>query len=71
MRDIFILAEADLRQCVTLGHEAIRVVEEAFRMLASGKVIMPPILSMEIPDAHGEVDVRQPTFPALMVLPSK
>ena len=63
MRDIFILTEADLRQCVTLGHEAISVVEEAFRMLASGKVIMPPILSMEIPDAHGEVDVKTAYIP--------
>jgi ectoine utilization protein EutC len=63
MRDIFILTEADLRQCVTLGHESISVVEEAFRMLASGKVVMPPILSMEIPDAHGEVDVKTAYIP--------
>jgi ectoine utilization protein EutC len=63
MRDIFILTEADLRQCVTLGQEAISVVEEAFRMLASGKVVMPPILSMEIPDAHGEVDVKTAYIP--------
>jgi ectoine utilization protein EutC len=63
MRDIFILTEADLRQCVTLGHQAVNVVEEAFRMLASGKVIMPPILSMEIPDAHGEVDVKTAYIP--------
>ena len=63
MRDIFILTEADLRQCVTLGHEAVTVVEEAFRMLASGKVVMPPILSMEIPDAHGEVDVKTAYIP--------
>lgn len=63
MRDIFILTETDLHQCVTLGHEAISVVEEAFRMLASGKVIMPPILSMEIPDAHGEVDVKTAYIP--------
>jgi ectoine utilization protein EutC len=63
MRDIFILTEADLRQCVTLGHEAVTVVEEAFRILASGKVVMPPILSMEIPDAHGEVDVKTAYIP--------
>jgi ornithine cyclodeaminase len=63
MRDIFVLTEADLRRCVTLDLEAIRVVEEAFRMLASGKVIMPPILSMEIPQAHGEVDVKTAYIP--------
>ena len=63
MRDIFVLTEADLRRCVTIDLEAIRVVEEAFRMLASGKVIMPPILSMEIPEAHGEVDVKTAYIP--------
>jgi ectoine utilization protein EutC len=63
MRDIFILTEADLRRCVTLDLEAINVVEVAFRMLASGKVIMPPILSMDIPEAHGEVDVKTAYIP--------
>ena len=63
MRDIFVLTEADLRRCVKLDLEAIRVVEEAFRMLASGTVIMPPILSMEIPQAHGEVDVKTAYIP--------
>jgi len=63
MRDIYVLTESDLRRCVTLGLEAVDVVEDAFRMLASGKVIMPPILSMEIPEAHGEVDVKTAYIP--------
>ena len=63
MRDIFVLTEADLRGCVRLGSETVSIVEDAFRMLASGKVIMPPILSMEIPDAHGEVDVKTAYIP--------
>lgn len=58
MRDIVILTEADLRRCVTLNRQAVAVVEDAFRALASGKVAMPPILSMEIPEANGEVDVK-------------
>lgn len=63
MRDIFVLTERDLRGCVGLDLAAIEIVEQAFRALASGKVIMPPILSMEIPDAHGEVDVKTAYIP--------
>lgn len=36
----------------------IDVVERAFSALARGDVIMPPILSMAIPEANGEVDVK-------------
>ncbi|MGE0008968.1 MAG: cyclodeaminase [Parvibaculaceae bacterium] len=63
MADIAILTESDLRRAVRLDGEAVAVVEEAFRLLASGKVIMPPILSMEIEDAHGEVDVKTAYLP--------
>jgi ectoine utilization protein EutC len=63
MRDIFVLTESDLRRCVALGLDAVDVVEAAFRMLASGQVIMPPIMSMEIPQAHGEVDVKTAYIP--------
>jgi ornithine cyclodeaminase len=48
---------------VRLDKAAIDTVEQAFRALAGGKVIMPPILSMDIPDAHGEVDVKTAYIP--------
>lgn len=63
MRDIFVLTERDLRASVRLDRAAIDIAEQAFRALASGKVIMPPILSMDIPDAHGEVDVKTAYIP--------
>lgn len=63
MRDIFVLTERDLRGCVKLDGTAIAVVEQAFRALASGKVVMPPILSMDLPDVHGEVDVKTAYIP--------
>lgn len=63
MGDIAILTETDLRRAVTLGAPVIAAVEDAFRLLASGKVIMPPILSMEIAEAHGEVDVKTAYLP--------
>ena len=62
-RDITILTEADLRDCVQLDLAAIGVVEKAFAALASGAVVMPPILSMAIPHANGEVDVKTAYIP--------
>lgn len=61
--DIAILTEGDLRQAVRLNLEAIAVVENAFSALASGSVVMPPILSMALPEANGEVDVKTAFIP--------
>lgn len=63
MPDIKILTEADLRDIVKLDLAAVDVVESAFRALASGEVVMPPILSMDIPAANGEVDVKTAYIP--------
>lgn len=62
-RDIHILTEADLRKFVAVDETAIDVVARAFATLAGGKVIMPPILSMDIPSEHGEVDVKTAYIP--------
>jgi ectoine utilization protein EutC len=63
MRDILVLTEAELRKIVNLDLDVLSVVENAFRRLATGKVIMPPILSMQIPEEHGEVDVKTAYIP--------
>ena len=55
---ITILTEAELRQCVELDGEIIDAVAEAFTALAAGRVVMPPVLHMDLPEAHGEVDVK-------------
>lgn len=61
--DVAIVTEADLRKAVTLDLIVVDVVERAFAALGGGKVVMPPILSMEIPDANGEVDVKTAYIP--------
>ncbi len=61
--DVTILTEANLRGLVNIDLSAIDVVERAFAALASGKVVMPPILSMAIPEANGEVDVKTAWIP--------
>jgi len=56
--EIRIFTEAQIRAAVALDLETVNVTEEAFTALAAGTVIMPPILSMELAEAHGEVDVK-------------
>ncbi len=63
MPDVTVLTEADLRSVVSIDLEAIDVVERAFAALATSEVVMPPILSMEIPAANGEVDVKTAYIP--------
>ncbi|MGF1563438.1 MAG: cyclodeaminase [Geminicoccaceae bacterium] len=61
--EVCILSESELRAAVPLDRAAVDVVERAFAALAGGKVVMPPILSMEIAEAHGEVDVKTAYIP--------
>jgi len=62
-RNIHILTEAQLRQFVSVDETAIDIVAKAFATLAGGAVIMPPIMSMDIPSVHGEVDVKTAYIP--------
>lgn len=61
--DIRIVTEAELRGAVGLDLDTVRVIEEAFGALADGGVVMPPVMSMELADAHGEVDVKTAYIP--------
>jgi len=65
MRGITVLNEAELRGCVGLDLATVAVVEDAFRALATGTVVMPQVLSMDLPAVHGEVDVKTAWIPGL------
>ena len=65
MGDVLILTERDLRTCVSLDLEVIDIVERAFAALATGGVVMPPILSMPIEARNAEVDVKTAFVPGL------
>lgn len=65
MPDIKILTEADLRDAISLDHDAVACVEEAFLLLATKDVQMPPILSFHVPEYNGEVDVKTAYVPGL------
>jgi ectoine utilization protein EutC len=63
--DIRIVTEAELRQVIGLDIALVDLIEQAFAALATGEVVMPPILSMALADAHGEVDVKTAYVPGL------
>lgn len=65
MSDILILSEARLREKVHLDAASIAVIEQAFATLSRGGVVMPPILSMHMPEVNGELDVKTAYVPGL------
>ena len=65
MPDIKILTEAELRNAIPLDIKVIDCIENAFSELATGKVIMPPILSMPIKEYNGEIDVKTAYLPGI------
>ena len=65
MPEIKILTETDLRSLIDLDLDAVNCVESAFKALAGGKVVMPPILSMAIEACNGEVDVKTAYVPGI------
>ncbi len=62
---VTLLTEAELRAAVPLDLAAVECVEAAFAALAGGGVAMPPVLSMHLPEARGEVDVKTAYLPGL------
>ncbi len=58
-----VIGEGELRRAVTLDPGVVEAIERAFAALAGGGVVMPPILSMELPEVHGEVDVKTAYIP--------
>jgi ornithine cyclodeaminase len=60
---ISILGEVQLRELVPLDLAAIEQVEAAFLALATEAVAMPPVLRLDLPEQHGEVDVKTAYLP--------
>src|SRR6056297_2704030 len=61
--DIRIVTEAELRAALALDLDTVKVIEQAFGALSDGGVVMPPVMSMELAEAHGEVDVKTAYIP--------
>ncbi|WP_282027705.1 ectoine utilization protein EutC [Ruegeria faecimaris] len=65
MPEIKILTEAELRDLVPLDMDAVDCIEQGFTTLAGGKVIMPPIMTLMVPDHNGEVCVKSAYVPGI------
>ena len=65
MPTIKILKESELRAAISLDQEAVECIEDAFQLLATKDVVMPPILSFQVPDHNGEVDVKTAYVPGI------
>jgi ornithine cyclodeaminase len=55
---ITIVSESELREFVHLDDEALEAVGDGFTALATREVTLPPIMRIDVPDQHGEVDVK-------------
>ena len=53
-----IIKNEELKKCVSISNESIKVIEEAFKNLSTGNAIMPPIMRLDIKENNGEVDVK-------------
>ena len=65
MPEIKILTEAELRDLVPLDIDAVDCIERGFTTLAGGKVVMPPIMTLMVPDHNGEVCVKTAYVPGI------
>ena len=65
MSEINILTERDLRRIVRLDRETVGCIESAFEALATQRVVMPPILRLDIPEYRGEIDVKTAYVPGV------
>lgn len=63
--EIILVTEPDLRRTVHLDLDVIDRIENAFASLAAGQVVMPPVLSMSLPEINAEVDVKTAYVPGL------
>jgi len=55
---VTIVTEAELRQCVGLDEDLVEAIADCFTWLAQGRVTMPPIMHIEVPEHNGAMDIK-------------
>jgi len=53
-----VLREDAIRARVGLDAEGLEAVREALRRLSAGDAVQPPVMRIDVPEHHGEVDVK-------------
>ena len=60
---VMVLTESDIRDIVGLGPDELRVVEAVFPLISDGVGSMPPIQRIDVPERHGEIDIKSAYLP--------
>lgn len=60
-----IATETLLRQFIRIDSAIIDAIEDGFSAMSAGKVNMPPIMRLDIPEHNGEVDAKTAYVPGL------
>ncbi len=56
--DVLVLTEHELRKLVSLNERTVAQIEQGFAELEKGNAVMPAVMTLQLPDAGGAVDVR-------------
>lgn len=62
---MMIFQEQEIRQVVSMDQDLIQVIEDAFTSLVTKRVVMPPIMRIDIPESNGEVDIKSAYIPGI------
>ncbi|MEQ8677397.1 MAG: cyclodeaminase [Aggregatilineales bacterium] len=63
--EALIATEDQLRKYISINTDLIQRIEDGFSALSAGKVTMPPIMRLDMPEKHAEVDVKTAYIPGL------
>ena len=60
---IAVLTESDLRSVVGFDDESLATIESVYPLITSGDAVMPPIMRIDVPAHHGEIDIKSAFLP--------
>jgi ectoine utilization protein EutC len=60
---IHVLTAADLRAAVGLGPDELAAIEAVYPLISARVGSMPPIMRLDVPEHHGEVDIKAAYLP--------
>lgn len=63
MGQVRVLVESDLRSAVGFGQEELGAIEAVYPLISSGEGSMPPIMRIDVPAHHGEIDIKAAYLP--------
>ncbi len=68
---VLVLSEEQLRNLTSIDQDAFNIVEQSFAWMAEGKVQMPPIMHISVPQNNGDIDIKSAYVEGLPTLAVK